>query len=726
MRNLVKLSLFFVFVMVLAACQPGSVPIETPAETPAQPAVSATDLAGTSWSLSTLGGSFAEPNTVLTLEFGTDGTVSGSDGCNRFSTSYTQDGASLTIDQPAASTMMACDEAVMTQASAYMAALAATSGFIGGDTQLVLTDGSQPLATFMSGVAEEGGVVVEPVEPSVPATDLAGTSWNLASLTGVELLPDVSVTLQFGADGTVSGSDGCNNFSTTYTVDGGLTIDQPAASTMMACEQAVMDQATAFMAALSATTAYEIADDGSLLLSDGSQYLAAFTPVSSDLTDTAWDVVNYNNGREAVVSVLLDTEITAYFDADGMVTGNAGCNQYFAEYTTDNNTITIGQPGSTMMFCPEPEGVMDQETEYLTALQSAATYSIRGDMLEMRTAEDAIAVIMTRQQIIDLPEPEPATPTGVVTGAQSLNIRSGPGTNFPVIGVARNGDSGEIIGRSADGNWWVVSVPSAPGGMGWVSASFVTATDADDVPVIASPPPPPTATPRPATPTPQPIAPTPTPTPAPLATPTTEIAFWANRTTIEQGQCTTLNWSVQNVSGVWVYPQGESFNRFPRTGQGNEIVCPTSTTTYEMRVQMLDGSVQFRQVTVNVNAAPLPPANSLSGTRWDVVNYNNGRDAVISLIGGTSINMNFGADGQVTGNSGCNSYFAFYQVNGNAIHIGQPGVTSQFCAEPDGVMDQEFEFLAALQSAATFTINGDTLEMRTAGDQIAIVASRAP
>ncbi|MEZ4770062.1 MAG: META domain-containing protein [Caldilineales bacterium] len=88
-------------------------------------------------------------------EFGADGTASGSDGCNRFSTTYTQDGASLTIDQPMASTMMACEDAVMTQASAYMAALAATTGFLGGDRQLVLTEGDQFMATFVAGISRQ-------------------------------------------------------------------------------------------------------------------------------------------------------------------------------------------------------------------------------------------------------------------------------------------------------------------------------------------------------------------------------------------------------------------------------------------------------------------------------------------------------------------------------------------------------------------------------------------
>ena len=45
-----------------------------------------------------------------------------------------------------------------------------------------------------------------------------------------------------------------------------------------------------------------------------------------------------------------------------------------------------------MTACEQPEGIMEQEQEYLTALGTAATYQINGDRLEMRTAEGSIAV----------------------------------------------------------------------------------------------------------------------------------------------------------------------------------------------------------------------------------------------------------------------------------------------------------------------------------------------
>ena len=125
------------------------------------------------------------------------------------------------------------------------------------------------------------------------------------------------------------------------------------------------------------------------------------------------------------------------------------------------------------------------------------------------------------------------------------------------------GDEGEIVGRNPAGTWWAVSIPSAPNGIGWVSADFVLARNVADVPVIE--PAPPVVVP--------PILVTPiatrTPIPAATATPTAQISFWADQTSINQGQCTRLNWDVQNVQAVWVYPRGENYDSLPacRPGQ---------------------------------------------------------------------------------------------------------------------------------------------------------------
>jgi uncharacterized protein YraI len=100
-------------------------------------------------------------------------------------------------------------------------------------------------------------------------------------------------------------------------------------------------------------------------------------------------------------------------------------------------------------------------------------------------------------------EAPPPPPAGApaVTADDALNVRSGPGTNYPVLVVAPAGTSGAVSGKSADGQWWQVKISTkyAADGFGWVSADYVTTQNTDSVPVVAAPaaPPPVAATPPP-------------------------------------------------------------------------------------------------------------------------------------------------------------------------------------------------------------------------------------
>ena len=539
-----------------------------------------------------------------------------------------------------------------------------------------------------------------------PGSTLPGTSWALTSLDGALPLPGSTVTLNFGEDNTAAGSDGCNQYSTTYTISGSsISFGQPMAGTMMACPEPIMVQAAAYSQALAAADKVEI-NRNQLTLLNGRKAVATFVGVDQGLAGTAWQVLAYNNGREAVVSVLNGTDITALFDDSGQVTGNGGCNEYFASYQTSGNEIAIGAPGASRMACASPPGVMEQESEYLAALATAATFAVEGNKLEMRDSSGAIAVQMTRRFDVSPPAPAPGTPTGRVTAPKGVNIRSGPGTNYPVIGLAPFGAEAEIVGRSADGQWWAANIPAAPQGIGWASADFVAVQNAEDVPVIAASPP--VYVP--------PAAPAPTAVPSPTAVPAPQMSFTASPTTIDQGQCATISWSVENVRAVWVYPLGQPYQQYPRAGQGQEQVCPPATTIYEMRVLLLDGTTVTQQVTVAV--VPAAPENPLVGTAWQATGYNTGRGSVASPIVGTTITARFDAE-RVTGNTGCNDYFGPYYVSGSNIAFGSLGTGLSACDSPSGVMDQEAEYLAALQTAVSFRFDGNKLELRQANGAIA-------
>jgi heat shock protein HslJ len=223
-----------------------------------------------------------------------------------------------------------------------------------------------------------------------PSQGLAGTAWILTALNDAEPLPDTTITASFDADGTLNGTDGCNRYGAVYEVDGNNISITLGPSTLMACPEPIMNQATEYLTALEAAATYQIQGEVLELRDADGAVVASFSAQPTGLAGTSWDVIGYNNGRGGVVSVIIGTEITAIFGEDGNLAGNAGCNDYSAPYEADDEgNIFIGPAVTTFRECTEPEGIMQQEQEYLAALETAATYRVEGDTMEMRTAEGA-------------------------------------------------------------------------------------------------------------------------------------------------------------------------------------------------------------------------------------------------------------------------------------------------------------------------------------------------
>ncbi len=83
-------------------------------------------------------------------------------------------------------------------------------------------------------------------------------------------------------------------------------------------------------------------------------------------------------------------------------------------------------------------------------------------------------------------EPEPAAPLATANGL--INVRTGPGTNYPTLGEASTGQQFAILGKTQDDEWWQIDYE---GETGWIFAPNVTATDAENVQVAAVIPAPP-------------------------------------------------------------------------------------------------------------------------------------------------------------------------------------------------------------------------------------------
>ena len=182
-----------------------------------------------------------------------------------------------------------------------------------------------------------------------------------------------------------------------------------------------------------------------------------------------------------------------------------------------------------------------------------------------------------------VPTVAPVTP-GVLSGeiTATVNVRLGPGTNYPILGKLSNGTKVHVRGRDGEGRWLFLVPPPS----GWVYGDFVTLDgDASGLPVIEPPP----------TPVPTPTF-APTSTPQPTATPPMYVDFRADSPWVIAGQCTTLRWDVEGVRGVYFNGQGEP-------GHSSQDVCPGQTQTFVLHVVLNSGYLD-RAITVVVFAAP--------------------------------------------------------------------------------------------------------------------------
>ena len=97
---------------------------------------------------------------------------------------------------------------------------------------------------------------------------LAG-AWVAEDIGGGGVIDNLQTTLEISADGKVSGSGGCNRFTGSATIEGNSIKFGDLASTMMACEEAAMDQEVKFHDALEATRAFSVdAEQRKLFLTD--------------------------------------------------------------------------------------------------------------------------------------------------------------------------------------------------------------------------------------------------------------------------------------------------------------------------------------------------------------------------------------------------------------------------------------------------------------------------
>lgn len=204
----------------------------------------------------------------------------------------------------------------------------------------------------------------------------------------------------------------------------------------------------------------------------------------------------------------------------------------------------------------------------------------------------------------------PASQLPAIIALTNLNVRTGPGLEYPAIGQLLADESALVTGRNPEGTWFEIIYPTNSNARGWVSASetYVKHINTGVVPVTAVPlPPTPTATALPPTATPVPPTATPTSTPLPpTATPAPNKPiihyFGASQYSITAGASVELQWDLSNAQVAYLLYDG---NTLGVTAPGGKTVSPAVSTVYTL-VAINEAGDTSLTIEVTVNPAPDP------------------------------------------------------------------------------------------------------------------------
>lgn len=229
------------------------------------------ELAGTRWIVGGIDSVEVVSGSAPEILFTDEGQVTGTAGCNRFSASYVQDGAKVTVTGTRSTRMACLEDAVMAQEAAFLAILR-------GEADVLFSQPSpdapgQLVLKGPEGLSFTGTQILPEPAGHTPGADpalLTGAAWGAESINAARVIGASGLTLVFGDDGRVSGSTGCNRISGLYDADHATITFTPLTATRRACPgEALTVQERAYLGALGGAMAWTITDDGALELTGG-------------------------------------------------------------------------------------------------------------------------------------------------------------------------------------------------------------------------------------------------------------------------------------------------------------------------------------------------------------------------------------------------------------------------------------------------------------------------
>jgi len=323
------------------------------------------------WMVTQLDGAAVPSDPAITATFATDGSLTGSGGCNTYSATWTSDGDTLTVTGVAA-TRMSCGSDVDAREQSYFTLLQ--------DAASWALDGSAVVVTSTSGATIVYGGDSASASPAPGGLLLVGT-WPLATVDGEAPPAGMSVVLDIRDDGTLAGV-ACNDYNATYTATeaGDLSVGAVAA-TRMSCGDAADAFEASYLDGLQNATQWGTQDGQLFLFGTADLVFGGGSATDATLTGQAWFLTAIDG---TPVDGSLGMGVT--FGDDGSATGSGGCNNFRGTYSVDGDTLTVGPLASTRMSCGSATDAL--ESSYLSSLEAAFGFAISGQDLVISTAAD--------------------------------------------------------------------------------------------------------------------------------------------------------------------------------------------------------------------------------------------------------------------------------------------------------------------------------------------------
>lgn len=249
----------------------------------------------------------------------------------------------------------------------------------------------------------------EPAPSDQPPT-LQGAAWQLSSYVGADgamASPAAPATLGF-QDNEVTGSGGCNSFFAPFSVEGNQFVVGPPGSTMMACDQPIMDQEAAYLTALAQSARYEIKDNELRIYDKDGGLLLTFARSGDAVGGDQPGATPSTRGPEGVDNVVWQWVEAAYADGstktvddparytltlrpDGAVEVQIDCNLGSGSYVLSDQGLTLSINLTTRVACAQGS----LADAYLRDLNQVAGYQVAGDKLTLTLTDGGVLTFVS-------------------------------------------------------------------------------------------------------------------------------------------------------------------------------------------------------------------------------------------------------------------------------------------------------------------------------------------